>query len=341
MENINVDAKEVIDWVTQRRKLKADWNQKLKALENKAQTVIDGIKQKSIPELEDVFKGKDDQKVDYLLLKEIEEGLIRSPEGESKNFFGQYKSQHIKDIQALMRLYEKEFLHFAGFAHNLVQLVTYDIPFCRKVVKSNQNSIKDLEYKISAYESSIGNATREILKLVTKYDPETNISDDEIDQFNINDFIDGFIRTISTRIGSIEEKLSSLNVMRIVDYYTRFASYNNGALNKASQFSLLETLKSYGDIPLADFQNNNSSKYDQNAKSDLYNKLLKSKGFGGADIVFDDQEWEIEDLDNVPQDGKESNVPNMINSKNNNLETIITNRDTREEILESLYEVIL
>lgn len=340
METINVDAKEVIEWVTQRRKLKPDWNQKLKALEHKAQSIVDEIQRKSLPELEDSFKGKQDQKVDFLWLKEIEEGLIKSKEGEEKNFFGQYKSQSIKDVQALIRLYEKEFLHFAGLAHSLVQLVTYDIPFCRKVTKSNQNTIKDLEYKMSSYESSIGNASRDILKLVAKYDPESSMCEDEIDNFNINSFIGSFTRSITSRIGIVEDKLAKLDIDEITDYYARFAAYNSEKLINPYQFKLIKTLRQHGDISVSDYHNDRTTQMDRTLNLAFYDKLLASKGYGDAQLISEDQQWEIEDLDNNAQSTQTHHNNNTKNTTPEIMDTIITNRETREEVIESLYEVI-
>lgn len=340
METINIDAKEVIEWVTQRRKLKSDWNQKLKALDNKARTIVHSIKNKSIPELEDVFKDQDDDEVDYLLLKEISEGLVKSKEGEERNFFGQYKSQSIRDVHALMRLYEKEFLHFAGLAQHLVQLVTYEIPYCRKVSKTNQHSVRDLEYKISACESSIGHASREILKLIAKYDPESEMCEDEIDKFSVNAFIEGFVKSLGSRVGAIEDKMSKLDIDKITSYYTRFSLYNSGAIIDPSQFSLIKALKRYGDILVSDFHNNRASELEFKEKPGLYDNLLFSKGFGNSDLVLEEQQWEIEDVDTAGKRGHTNNEKTADHVQSEN-DTIITNRETREEALESLYEVNL
>ena len=58
--------------------------------------------------------------------------ILKETEADSKNFFGQYGSQRMKDWKEIVSLYQKDFLYLAEAAQLLTQNVVYEIPGLRK-----------------------------------------------------------------------------------------------------------------------------------------------------------------------------------------------------------------
>jgi hypothetical protein len=65
-------------------------------------------------------------------LKIIE--ILKETEADSKNFFGSYGSQRMKDWQEIVRLYEKDNVYLAEAAQMLVRNVNYEVPSLKKQI---------------------------------------------------------------------------------------------------------------------------------------------------------------------------------------------------------------
>ena len=60
--------------------------------------------------------------------------ILKETEADSKNFFGQYGSQRMKDWKEIVSLYQKDSLYLAEAAQLLTQNVVYEIPGLRKAL---------------------------------------------------------------------------------------------------------------------------------------------------------------------------------------------------------------
>ena len=69
-------------------------------------------------------------------LKIIE--ILRETEAGSKNFFGSYGSQRMKDWQEIVRLYEKDNVYLAEAAQMLIRNVNYEVPGLKKQIAKCQ-----------------------------------------------------------------------------------------------------------------------------------------------------------------------------------------------------------
>ena len=58
--------------------------------------------------------------------------ILKETEADSKNFFGQYGSQRMKDWKEIVSLYQRDSLYLAEAAQLLTQNVVYEIPGLRK-----------------------------------------------------------------------------------------------------------------------------------------------------------------------------------------------------------------
>lgn len=65
-------------------------------------------------------------------LKIIE--ILKETEANSKNFFGSYGSQRMKDWQEIVRLYEKDNVYLAEAAQMLIRNANYEVPSLKKQI---------------------------------------------------------------------------------------------------------------------------------------------------------------------------------------------------------------
>lgn len=66
--------------------------------------------------------------------------ILKETEADTKNLFGWYGSQRMKDWVEIIRLYQKDTVYLAEAANLLFKTVKYEIPSMRKeIAKSKQN----------------------------------------------------------------------------------------------------------------------------------------------------------------------------------------------------------
>ena len=87
-------------------------------------------------------------------LKIIE--ILKETEANTKNIFGSYRSQRMKDWQEIVNLYEKDNVYLAEAAQMLIRNVNYEVPSLKKqIAKCEQIQVVSLisnVYKITKTE---------------------------------------------------------------------------------------------------------------------------------------------------------------------------------------------
>lgn len=61
--------------------------------------------------------------------------ILKETEADTKNLFGRYGSQRMKDWQEILNLYEKENVYLAEIAQMLIRNVNYEIPSAKKQIQ--------------------------------------------------------------------------------------------------------------------------------------------------------------------------------------------------------------
>ena len=61
--------------------------------------------------------------------------ILKETEADTKNLFGHYGSQRMKDWQEILRLYEKENIYLAEVAQMLMRNVNYEVPSIKKQIQ--------------------------------------------------------------------------------------------------------------------------------------------------------------------------------------------------------------
>ncbi|XP_076249403.1 CDK5RAP3 protein homolog isoform X2 [Calliopsis andreniformis] len=96
-------------------------------------------------------------------LKIIE--ILKETEADTKNVFGKYGSQRMKDWQEIVRAYEKDNIYLAEVAQMLIRNVKYEIPSTKKQIQKLEQLQADLEKKEAEYKKSENMARSEFNSL--------------------------------------------------------------------------------------------------------------------------------------------------------------------------------
>ncbi|XP_078501698.1 CDK5 regulatory subunit-associated protein 3 [Lissotriton helveticus] len=125
---IDIQTSKLLDWLVDRRHCALKWQtQVLTIREN-----INGAIQ-DMPENEEIEQLLAGSYIHYFHCLRIVE-ILKGTEASSKNMFGRYSSQRMKDWQEIVSLYERENTYLAEVASLLVRNVSYEIPSLKKQI---------------------------------------------------------------------------------------------------------------------------------------------------------------------------------------------------------------
>ncbi|XP_058815662.1 CDK5RAP3-like protein [Topomyia yanbarensis] len=139
---IDIHAGKLQDWLVSRRIVNKNWHQYVREVRSKISNALtdmpahDGLVQ--------LLKGAH---INYFHCQQIID-ILKTTEADSRNVFGRYGSQRMKDWQDIIRLYEKDSLYLAEAAQILVRNINYEIPGIRKQIKHFEQLSVDSEKKI-------------------------------------------------------------------------------------------------------------------------------------------------------------------------------------------------
>lgn len=66
---------------------------------------------------------------------------MKETEADTRNLFGRYGSQRMKDWQEILRLYEKDNVYLAEAAQMLMRNVNYEVPSIKKQIQKLEQSL--------------------------------------------------------------------------------------------------------------------------------------------------------------------------------------------------------
>lgn len=130
---IDIHTNKLLEWLISRRHCKKDWQQSAFVIREKINNAI-----QDMPATEEITKLLLGSYINYFHCIQIID-LLKTTEANTKNIFGQYSSQRMKDWQEIVRLYEKDNVYLAEAAQMLIRNVNYEVPFMkRQILKCQQ-----------------------------------------------------------------------------------------------------------------------------------------------------------------------------------------------------------
>lgn len=139
---IDIHAGKLQDWLVSRRIVNKNWHLHVREVRSKISNALtdmpahDGLVQ--------LLKGAH---INYFHCQQIID-ILKTTEADTKNVFGRYGSQRMKDWQEILKLYEKDSLYLAEAAQILVRNINYEVPGIRKQIKNFEQLGDEAEKKI-------------------------------------------------------------------------------------------------------------------------------------------------------------------------------------------------
>ncbi|NXV88448.1 CK5P3 protein, partial [Calonectris borealis] len=125
------------DWLVDRRHCNLKWQSQVLAIREKINAAI-----QDMPENEEIKQLLAGAYLHYFHCLRIVE-ILKGTEASTKNLFGRYSSQRMKDWQEIVSLYEKENTYLAELASLLVRSISYEIPSLKKQISRCQQAQQD------------------------------------------------------------------------------------------------------------------------------------------------------------------------------------------------------
>ncbi|XP_064380712.1 CDK5 regulatory subunit-associated protein 3 isoform X1 [Dromaius novaehollandiae] len=134
---IDIQTSKLLDWLVDRRHCNLKWQSQVLVIREKINGAI-----QDMPENEEIKQLLAGSYIHYFHCLRIVE-ILKGTEASTKNLFGRYSSQRMKDWQEIVSLYEKENTYLAELASLLVRSVSYEIPSLRKQISRCQQAQQD------------------------------------------------------------------------------------------------------------------------------------------------------------------------------------------------------
>lgn len=153
---IDIHIPKLLEWLLDRRHCKKDWQAQVALVREKINAAI-----QDMPENESIKELLSGSYLNYFHCCQIVE-ILKETEADSKNLFGMYGSQRMKDWQEIVRLYQKDNVYLAESANILLRNVKYEVPGIKKQISKLKQLQLECEKKITDYGKSAVSAQREL-----------------------------------------------------------------------------------------------------------------------------------------------------------------------------------
>lgn len=123
---IDIQISKLLDWLVDRRHCTLKWQNKVQQIREKINQAL-----QDMPEHEDIRKLLSGTYINYFHCLKIVE-ILKGTEAATKNLFGRYSSQRMKDWQEVISLYQADNTYLAESGSLLMRSVSYEIPALKK-----------------------------------------------------------------------------------------------------------------------------------------------------------------------------------------------------------------
>uniref|UniRef100_A0A3B3BBI5 CDK5 regulatory subunit associated protein 3 n=1 Tax=Oryzias melastigma TaxID=30732 RepID=A0A3B3BBI5_ORYME len=138
----------VADWLLDRRHCSVKWQNAVKTIREKINAAM-----QDMPENEEIKQLLSGSYIHYFHCLRIVE-ILKGTEASSKNIFGRYSSQRMKDWQEIVSLYEADNVYLAEVASLLIRNVSYEGPALKKQLAKAQQLQQELSRREVECQSS-------------------------------------------------------------------------------------------------------------------------------------------------------------------------------------------
>ncbi|CAK1543840.1 unnamed protein product [Leptosia nina] len=156
---IDINIGKLQDWLVSRRHVNKDWQKNIIPIREKINNAI-----QDMPVHNDIAALLSGSYINYFHCHKIIE-ILKETEADTKNLFGRYGSQRMKDWLDVVKSYERDNLFLAEAAQMLARNISYEIPGLKRQIAKEEQMQVDCEKKKGDYLKSENTAKNEFLHL--------------------------------------------------------------------------------------------------------------------------------------------------------------------------------
>ncbi|XP_053605750.1 CDK5 regulatory subunit-associated protein 3 isoform X2 [Plodia interpunctella] len=156
---IDINIGKLQDWLVSRRHVNKEWQKNIIAVREKINNAI-----QDMPVHNGIASLLSGSYINYFHCQKIIE-ILKETEADTKNLFGRYGSQRMKDWQDVVKSYEKENLYLAEASQMLVRNISYEIPGLKKQIAKAEQMQVECEKKHAEYLKNEASSKSEFLAL--------------------------------------------------------------------------------------------------------------------------------------------------------------------------------
>lgn len=211
---IEINAGKLLDWLINRRHCNQGWQKNILPIREKINNAI-----QDMPVHEEIAKLLSGTHINYFYCKKIVE-ILKETEADTKNLFGRYGSQRMKDWLDIIRLYEKDNLYLAESAQMLMRNIKYEVPSLKRQVQKLEQTAQELDKKELEYKKNENSARIEFQNTCKQLG---------IDGKKIKRELVEKIKELPSVYDKVSKKTKSLK--NVVEFYEAFVEFVAGKIH--------------------------------------------------------------------------------------------------------------
>ncbi|KAG5900655.1 hypothetical protein JTB14_005926 [Gonioctena quinquepunctata] len=226
---IDINTTKLLEWLISRRHVNKDWQNNILKIREKINNAI-----QDMPAHEGIIKLLSGQHINYFHCLKIVD-ILKETEADSKNLFGRYGSQRMKDWQDIISSYQKDNVYLAEVAQMLIRNVSFEIPSLRKQVAKLEQSLTESEKKVKDYSKIEAAALKEF---------NSSCEQLGISGRNIKAELVALLKELPS-IYEISSEKSKI-VLPAIELYSEFNKYLSGKVSDVSILPVLDYIIKFG-----------------------------------------------------------------------------------------------
>lgn len=305
-----------------------------------------------MPENEQIQRILSKHTFNYFICKQIIE-ILKETERHSKNLFGYYSSQRMKDWQEIVQAYQKDGIYLAELAATLIRNVTYEVPNLKRTIGRMQQLHDEYNRKQDEYLKQSAALRKEYNQMAQSHG---------LNGSNIEADLEQLFGEVPAELATLEHEIAGVRSIR--QLYLSFVERVNGQ-ESAGLLPLLGYLLERGNTTYFEYANGVKPVEVIEDKLDLKRKPVGGgeqtdgdKIDFGDEIDFGEEDAQIDfgdqidfgtgedkidfrtEGEKVAEDAAASNESKGSNvAKGKDALTILEHFKTRNLILNELYEI--
>lgn len=348
---IDIHCSKIVEWLVQRRHCKRDWGDNLAIIRRKMKAALGDMPENQ--EIKGILVGS---KLDYFKSKRIVE-ILTDTEADTKNFFGYYSSQRMKDWQDIVRSYEKDCIFLAEIATDLIRETNYEVPSIKRIIAKLKQEKEDAEKEKLNLIRRAQQFLSDHQKLAQNYGIEGIDVENELEQK-------------SKCLGSVMDEIAKLSfdLREALQYYREFSLSTTKQSDESKIIPMLNYIIEHGNTTVYEWKygeppksieviekppknNNDLDEEIDLGEADLDDEIdfgdepassESSSGFVHVDKVSDNGNGNNSEMEDTFIKVEPSDQQQTLNDKvarGDDAKMVIQLRQTRNTLLNNLYEL--